>query len=61
MIGEFIKLIGDGSGNVNNDTYVLSGGVFMKQVMAKDNVEGDVTQSVAEYELKFSNAPRAIT
>lgn len=61
IIGEFVKLLGDGKGNVSNDTYITSGGVFTKQVMAKTNVEGDATQSVAEYELRFSNAPRIIT
>lgn len=61
MIGEFIKKIGDGSGKVSADTYVTSGGIFMKRVGAKSNVEGDVAQSVSEYKLKFSNAPRAIT
>lgn len=61
MIGEFIKKIGDGAGNITSDTYITSGGVFSKQVQAKSNVEGDSTQSVAEYTLRFSNAPRVIT
>lgn len=59
-IGQFIKKIGDGQGNVTNDTYVLGGGVFQKQVEAKSNVEGDSEQSVAIYMMKFSNAPRSI-
>lgn len=61
MIGEFVKLVGNGKGNITNDTYIVSGGVFTKQVMAKSNVEGDTAQSVSEYEIRFSNAPRAIT
>jgi hypothetical protein len=61
MIGEFIKKLGDGAGNISSDTYVVSGGVFTKQVPAKSNVEGDTEQSVAVYTLKFSNAPRVIT
>lgn len=61
MIGEFVKLIGDGTGNVTNDTYILSGGVFIKQVIAKSNAEGDSAQSVSEYMLRFSAAPRALT
>lgn len=61
MIGEFVKIIGGGQGNITSDTYITSGGVFVKQVMAKSNVEGDAAQSVAEYEIKFSNAPRALT
>lgn len=61
MIGEFIKRVGDGQSNVANDTYILSGGVFTKNVEAKNNVEGDTEQSIVMYHMKFSNAPRAIT
>lgn len=61
MIGQFVKKIGDGQGNVTSDTYIMSGGVFSKQVEAKSNVDGDSEQSVAIYTLKFSNSPRALT
>lgn len=61
MTGNMVKKIGDGEGNVSNDTYVMSGGIFAEQVGAKSNVEGDTEQSVSIYKLKFSNAPRAIT
>lgn len=61
MIGEFIKKLGDGAGNITSDTYILSGGVFNKQVEATSNVEGDAAQSVAVYMMKFANAPRALT
>lgn len=61
MNGEFVKQIGDGTGAIKNDTYIMSGGVFTKQVEAKGNVEGDTEQSVSVYHLKFSNAPRVIT
>lgn len=61
MIGTFIKKIGDGQGNITSDTYIMSGGVFTKQVEGKSNVEGDTDQSVSIYMMKFSNAPRAIT
>lgn len=61
MIGQFIKKIGDGQGNITSDTYIMSGGVFTKQVEGKMNVEGDTEQSVSIYMIKFSNAPRAIT
>ena len=60
MIGQFIKKVRDGQGNITNDIYVLSGGIFMKNVGAKSNVEGDVDQSVSIYRFKFSNAPRNI-
>lgn len=61
MIGQFIKKIGDGAGNVTSDTYILSGGVFVKEPEAKSNTEGDVEQSIAIWMLKFSNAPRTIS
>jgi hypothetical protein len=61
LIGEFIKQLGDGQGNVSNDTYIMSGGVFTKQVEAKSNVDGDTEQSISIYRLKFSNNPRVIT
>lgn len=60
MIGQFIKKVGDGTGTVTADTYVMSGGIFTKQVEAKSNVEGDTEQSVSIYTLQFSNSPRAI-
>jgi len=58
---EFSKKIGDGQGNITSDTYIMSGGVFTKQVEAKSNVEGDSEQSVAIYTIKWSNSPRVIT
>lgn len=61
MIGELVKKIGDGAGNITSDTYILSGGVFTKQVEVKTNVDGETDQSIAVWTLKFSNAPRAIT
>ena len=61
MIAEFTKVLGDGAGNLTSDVYILSGGIFMKNVEGKSNVEGDTEQSVSIYMMKFSNAPRAIT
>lgn len=60
MIGEFIKRVGDGQGNIANDTYLMSGGIFVKAIEAKTNTEGEVEQSVAVYHMKFSNSPRII-
>lgn len=60
MVGQFIKKIGDGSGNISPDTYTLSGGVFTKPVAAKTNTVGDVEQSLAIYSMRFSLAPRTI-
>ena len=61
LIGQFIKKLGDGQGNITSDTYIMSGGVFTKEVEAKTNTEGEVEQSEAMYTLKFSNAPRVLT
>lgn len=61
LIGQFIKKIGDGLGNITSDTYIMSGGVFTKQVEAKTNVEGETEQSVGIYTIRFSNAPRVLT
>ena len=61
MIAQFIKKLGDGQGNITSDIYVLSGGIFMKSVEGKSNVEGDTEQSISIYMLKFSNSPRALT
>ncbi len=60
MQGQFIKKIGDGAGNITNDSYILSGGIFTKQVEGLSNVSGESTQSVSVYAMKFSNAPRAL-
>ena len=61
MIGNFVKKIGSGGGQISSDTYVLSGGIFQKEPEAKTNVEGETDQSITEWMLKFSNAPRALT
>lgn len=61
MQGEFVKRVGDGQGNVTNDTYITAGGIFSKRIEAKANAEGDTEQSVAVYHLKFANAPRILT
>lgn len=60
LTGQFIKVVGDGKGNVVNDTYVLSGGIFSKQVEADSNAEGSTDQSVAIYTLKFTVSPRVV-
>lgn len=61
MTAQFVKKVGDGQGNITSDTYILSGGVFVKQVEGKSNAEGDTEQSQAIYEIKFSNSPRVLT
>lgn len=61
MIGEYIKKIGDGKGNITNDSSILSGGIFSKQPEVQSSAEGDVNQSVVVYMLKFSSATRVLT
>lgn len=61
MNGQFIKKVGDGQGNITSDTYISAGGIFTKGIEYKTNVEGEATQSVAVYTMKFANAPRALT
>jgi hypothetical protein len=63
IFGQFIKKLGDGLGNITSDTYILSGGIFVKIPEAKSNVEGETEQSVTIYTIRFANtpAPRAIT
>lgn len=60
MTGEFVKNLGDGSGNITTDIYILSGGVFKKGVEATENAEGNTEQAVSVYSLIFANAPRSI-
>ena len=58
--GELIKRVGDGKGNITNDTYILTNGIISKNVDTKTNSDGDIEQSVSIYSLKFATAPRVI-
>lgn len=60
LTGQFTKRVGDGQGNVSNEIYTLSGGVFSQSVDTRSNVEGDTDQSISVYRLKFTNAPKSI-
>jgi len=59
--GQFTKRVGDGSANITNVIYNLTGGIFTKIPATKTNVEGDTEQSVAIYNLSFSNGVRQIS
>lgn len=61
FFGEYVKRMGDGKGNVQNDTYILSAGVITRGVDAKSNAAGDAEQSVSVWKFKFAITPRAIT
>ena len=58
--GEFVKRVGDGKGNVTQDTYLVTGGVFTKNVEVKSNAEGDTEQSVSVYTIAFGNNTRTL-
>jgi len=65
--GEIAKNLGtgidDGSGNGVSvtDIYILTGGVFTKNLESTVNVEGDVEQAIATYTLQFAVASRSIS
>lgn len=60
LTGEFIKNVGDGSGNIKQDIYTFSGGTFKRGVNAKESTDGDTEQALAIWNLLFTNAPRSI-
>jgi len=60
LSGTYVKVIGDGQGNLINDTYILGGGTIEQIPEGKSNAEGDTVQSVVEYKFVFANAPRVI-
>jgi len=60
IAGEFIKRIGDGTGAVTNDVYVMKGGVIQKIPTVKENVEGDTEQAVSIYVIVFGNTDRVM-
>ena len=60
VVGEFIKRVGDGVGNVTNIIYRMRGGVVQKMPGAKENDEGDTEQSVAIWQIVFANTDRIL-
>lgn len=59
--GEFVKRIGNGLGEVTNDVYRMSGGIIQKFPVVKENVEGDVEQSVSIWSVQFANNSRSLS
>lgn len=57
---ELSKKIGDGTGVVQADTYILTGGIPTKQVEVTVNTEGDVEQAISVYTWVFAVSDRAI-
>ncbi len=58
--GEFIKRVGDGKGNVTNDSYVFAGGVLPNLPETKENVAGETEQAVAIWKITFANSDRSL-
>ena len=58
---EYIKATGDGKGNVTNEVYILSGGIFENIPGAVSNMDGTTEQSVTVYTLWFRNDARLMT
>lgn len=58
--GQFVKMMGDGQGNIIRDVYTLQGGIVKKNIEGKDNTSGDTNQAVATYEMFFARADRMI-
>lgn len=59
MPGQFVKIVGDGNGNLTYDTYNFTGGVFQRGIDAKSNADGDSEQSVSVYRFVFGDTQRA--
>lgn len=60
MNGAFTKRVGNGTGKVTYDTYVLRGLVFTKFPEMKANVSGDAEQGKTSYTLRGALAVRGI-
>ena len=60
LSGIFIKNVGDGFGNIKPLTYIMSGGVLIKNPMAQSVAEGTPEQSLVEWNLIFANNDRQI-
>lgn len=61
LTGSLVKMIGDGQGNISLNSYVFAGGMVQKNPNLKTNVNGDVSQAVFEYSIKFAKAGRVIS
>ncbi len=60
MTGAFTKVLGNGEGRRTYDTYLLKGMMFVKNIDAKGNVNGDTEQGKASYALRGAVATRAL-
>lgn len=61
LTGVFSKRSGQGDGVLATIVYSMGGGVFRRQVDARDNAEGNTEQGVAIYLMTFGNSSRAVS
>lgn len=60
MNGSFTKRVGDGSGSVKFDNYVLLGGAFQRFPDVQENLVGETEQGTVVYTIIFAKAERAL-
>lgn len=60
MNGSFSKRVGDGTGVVKFDNYVLLGGAFQRFPDVQENLVGETEQGTTVYTIIFAIAQRAI-
>lgn len=60
MNGSFTKRIGDGTGKVKFDNYVLLGGAFQRIPDVQENLNGETEQGTTVYQIIFAKAERAL-
>jgi hypothetical protein len=60
LTGIFSKRAGQGDGELATIIYSMGGGVFKRQLEARDNSEGNTEQGVVVYTMTFGNSDRAI-
>lgn len=60
MNGSFTKRVGDGSGKVTFDSYVILGGAFQRYPDSQENLNGETEQGTTVYTIVFAKAKRAL-
>ena len=60
MNGSFTKRVGDGTGSVKFDNYVLLGGAFQRFPDVQENLVGETEQGTVVYTIIFAKAERAL-
>lgn len=60
MFGQFVKILGDGSGSIKKSTFSLINGVPLNQPGTSEDKSGAVDQAVSIWTINFTDAPRTI-